>query len=207
MDSIKNYKNRALANLTGNWGDAAILTLVFYVILQGVTYIVQTLAGETTGAVFTVLWALLCMPLAWGFFVEFLDFVRGDKLRVGNNKLFAGYKNGQWGRIFTTSLLVQIYTFLWTLLLIIPGIIKSISYSQTGFILKDNPELKNNAAIEKSMRMMEGHKMKFFLLYLSFIGWAILSLLTLGIGLLFLAPYVYTSLAHFYEDLKAEQGE
>ena len=72
------------------------------------------------------------------------------------------------------------------------------------FILKDEPELKYNAAIEKSMSMMNGYKMKLFLLDLSFIGWMILSVLTLGIGLLFLQPYMSTARAAFYEDLKAE---
>ena len=86
------------------------------------------------------------------------------------------------------------------------GIIKSYSYAMTSFILKDEPEMKNNAAIEKSMAMMEGNKMKLFMLDLSFIGWAILCIFTLGIGLLFLQPYVAISRAAFYEDLKAQQG-
>ena len=98
------------------------------------------------------------------------------------------------------------FTILWSLLLVIPGIIKSYSYAMTSFILKDEPEMKNNAAIEKSMAMMEGNKNKLFMLDLSFIGWAILCIFTLGIGLLFLQPYVAISRAAFYEDLKAQQG-
>ena len=70
------------------------------------------------------------------------------------------------------------YTAFWSLLLVIPGIIKSYSYAMTDFILKDEPEMKNNAAIEKSMAMMEGNKMKLFMLDLSFIGWAILCIFT-----------------------------
>lgn len=89
-------------------------------------------------------------------------------------------------------------------LLIIPGIVKSYSYALTPYILKDHPELKFNAAIEESMRMMNGYKMKLFLLDLSFIGWALLTILTFGIGVLFLEPYVSASRAAFYEDLKAE---
>ena len=98
------------------------------------------------------------------------------------------------------------FTILWSLLLVIPGIIKSYSYAMTSFILKDEPEMKNNAAIEKSMAMMEGNKMKLFMLDLSFIGWAILCIFTFGIGFLFLQPYVAISRAAFYEDLKAQQG-
>ena len=85
--------------------------------------------------------------------------------------LFDGFND--FGRIVGTKLLQAIYTFLWTLLLVIPGIIKNYSYAMTDFILKDQPELANNAAIEKSMAMMDGNKMKLFLLDLSFIGWAI----------------------------------
>jgi hypothetical protein len=103
-------------------------------------------------------------------------------------------------------LLQTVYTVLWSLLLVIPGIIKSYSYAMTSFILKDEPEMKNNAAIEKSMAMMEGNKMKLFMLDLSFIGWAILCIFTFGIGFLFLQPYVAISRAAFYEDLKAQQG-
>ena len=119
--------------------------------------------------------------------------------------LFDGYKD--YGRILGTVLLVQIYTFLWSLLLIVPGIIKACSYAMTPFILRDHPELSFNAAIEKSMAMMEGNKMKYFLLCLSFIGWGILCVLTLGIGTLFLSPYMNTSFAAFYNDLKAQQPE
>lgn len=118
--------------------------------------------------------------------------------------LFDGFKD--YLRIFLTMLLVQIYTVLWMLLLIVPGIIKSYSYSMTSFVLADNPDMKYDAAIEESMRLMKGHKMDLFLLDLSMIGWGILSLLTAGIGLLFLAPYNTTAHAHFYEGLLAEDN-
>lgn len=93
---------------------------------------------------------------------------------------------------------------MWTLLLVVPGIIKFYSYAMTDFLLKDDSTLCNNAAIEKSMVMMEGKKMKLFLLDLSFIGWAILCTFTLGIGYFFLQPYMQVSRAAFYEDLKAQ---
>lgn len=96
------------------------------------------------------------------------------------------------------------YTLLWSLLLIIPGIVKACSYAMTPYILYDNPKLQGNAAIELSMRMMRGHKMKLCVLYLSFIGWFLLCILTLGIGFLWLKPYVQASKAAFYEDVKEE---
>ena len=146
------------------------------------------------------LWGLFVIPLSWGYGVLWLALARNENVDYG--MLFDGFKD--YLRIFLTLLLVQIYTILWMLLLIIPGLVKCYSYSMTSFILKDNPEMKYDAAINESMRMMQGHKMKLFLLDLSFIGWFFLSILTLGIGFLFLQPYMSTAHAHFYEDLKTE---
>jgi uncharacterized membrane protein len=178
--------------LSGNWMMAALATLVYLLIAGGISSI--PVAGS-------VLAIIVTYPLAYGFAILFLDLFReGKPIDIG--KLFDGFKD--FGRVWGTLILVAIYTILWTCLLIIPGIVKSYSYALTPFILKDEPELKYNAAIEKSMRMMDGYKMKLFLLDLSFIGWMILSILTLGIGLLFLQPYMNTARAAFYEDLKAE---
>lgn len=197
MDTNQGYKNRALANLDKAWAPAAIATFIFYVVTFAISYGIEFGIGSE----YTLLGTLITIPLSYGILVLFLDFARGEKIE--NSKLFDGYTNG-FQRIFTTGLLQFIYSVLWYLLLIIPGIIKSYSYSMTYYILKDNPELKNNAAIEKSMQMMDGHKMDLFLLHLSFIGWAILCLLTMGIGFIFLIPYMYTAQAHFYEDLKQQ---
>ena len=181
--------------LSGNWMMAALATLVYLLIAGGVSSI--PVAGS-------VLAIIITYPLAYGFAILFLDLFReGKPIDIG--KLFDGFKD--FGRVWGTLILVAIYTILWTCLLIIPGIVKSYSYALTPFILKDEPELKYNAAIEKSMRMMDGYKMKLFLLDMSFIGWMILSVLTLGIGLLFLQPYMNTARAAFYEDLKAELSD
>ncbi len=181
--------------LSGNWMMAALATLVYLLIAGGVSSI--PVAGS-------VLAIIITYPLAYGFAILFLDLFReGKPIDIG--KLFDGFKD--FGRVWGTLILVAIYTILWTCLLIIPGIVKSYSYALAPFILKDEPELKYNAAIEKSMRMMDGYKMKLFLLDLSFIGWMILSILTLGIGLLFLQPYMNTARAAFYEDLKAELSD
>ena len=90
--------------------------------------------------------ALLLLPLGFGYTVLFLDVIRGIKLDFA--RLFDGFKD--YGRILGTMLLTTVYTFLWTLLLVIPGIMKSYSYAMTLFILKDYPELQYDAAIEKS---------------------------------------------------------
>lgn len=195
----KNSELRAQAAnaLNKNWGMAGIITLVYAILSCGTSTATQH-GHEALGLI-----TLLLIPLEYGLAILFLDLIRGTKLDFA--RLFDGFKD--YKRIFGTLLLMKVYTLLWTLLLIVPGVIKALSYAMTPFILKDHPELSYNAAIEKSMKMMEGNKMKLFLLELSFIGWFILSLLTLCIGLLFLLPYIQTSRAAFYEDLKKNYGE
>ena len=174
--------------LTDKWVMGAVTTLVFGVVSGAASYI------PVVGSI------LVALPMMYGYAIVMLSVMRGGEMNIGG--LFDGFND--FGRIVGTKLLQAIYTFLWTLLLVIPGIIKNYSYAMTDFILKDQPELANNAAIEKSMAMMDGNKMKLFLLDLSFIGWAILCLFTFGIGFLFLQPYVQSAHAAFYEDLKAQ---
>ena len=95
-----------------------------------------------------------------------------------------------------------LFTFLWTMLFIIPGIIKGIAYSQAMFILAENPEIGGREALKKSSEMMQGHKMDYFILSLSFIGWNILAVLTLGILYIWLAPYISATQANFYQSIK-----
>ncbi|MDL2311198.1 DUF975 family protein, partial [Peptostreptococcaceae bacterium OttesenSCG-928-C18] len=92
----------------------------------------------------------------------------------------------------------DIYIFLWTLLFIIPGIIKSYEYYYVDNILVENPEMSLSDAIRISKEMSFGEKMDLFILDLSFIGWALLSILTLGLGFLFLHPYTYATNARLY---------
>ena len=174
--------------LTDKWVMGAVTTLVFGAVSGAASYI------PVVGTI------LVALPMMYGYSIVMLSVMRGGEMNIGG--LFDGFND--FGRIVGTKLLQAIYTFLWTLLLVIPGIIKNYSYAMTDFILKDQPELANNAAIEKSMAMMDGNKMKVFLLDLSFIGWAILCLFTFGIGFLFLQPYVQSAHAAFYEDLKAQ---
>lgn len=99
------------------------------------------------------------------------------------------------------GLLISLFTFLWSLLLVIPGIVKSYSYAMAYYIKIDHPEYTAKQAIEESMIMMEGKKMKLFLLDLSFIGWIILGSLCFGIGTLWVTAYIQASRTEFYRDL------
>ena len=191
-------RKQARNALDGNWGNSAVLILVFYLITLSLP-IYGTIGGFNSP--FLNLWSLLCLPMGWGIAVYFLSIVRREKADM--SMLFIGYKD--FIRIFFTILLQNLYKFLWSLLLIVPGIIKSCSYAMTPYILRDNPDMKYDAAITESMRLMDGHKMKLFLLSLSFIGWGILCLLTFGLGFLLLVPYMQASIAAFYEDLIADE--
>ncbi|MDR0893000.1 MAG: DUF975 family protein [Mediterranea sp.] len=180
--------------LSGRWMMAVVATIIYGAITGGLSAI------PGAGGAISL---LVGLPVAYGFANALRELLKSDK-EVDLGSLFDGFKD--YGRILGTVVLQFVYTVLWTLLLVIPGIIKGYSYSMTYYILKDNPELRNNAAIEKSMAMMNGNKMKLFLLDLSFIGWFFLSILTLGIGFLFLQPYVSVAHAAFYEDLKAQNA-
>lgn len=210
MKTNQDYKNTALAALKGNWAPVIVATIIYFVITIIVSLISELYDPETSaGAVAGVAilgWLVLSLfasiPLGVGYYNSLnLLLVEGDN-QVTNNMFKIGY--GNLLRNVGGMLLVGVFTFLWTLLLIIPGIIKSLAYSMTPFILKDYPELSANQAINLSMKMMEGRKFDLFYLYLSFIGWGILAIFTLGIGYLWLMPYMYTSTAAFYQNVKEE---
>ncbi len=202
------FRAEARRALDGKWGDMVLLTFLFLLITQVASLpsnLVPLFTESAPGLASSlnaagILLTLLLLPMSWSYTITLLRNHRGEPTGLSN--LFDGYRD--FSRIFTTILLQGIYIFLWSILLIIPGIIKSFSYALTPYILKDEPGLSNNAAIERSMEMMEGHKMQLFLLMLSFIGWIILAIFTCGIGFLWLSPYMYAATAAFYEDVKAE---
>lgn len=105
------------------------------------------------------------------------------------------------GQGFAQAFLRGLYVFLWTLLFIIPGIVKSFSYAMTPFIMAENPNMTANESITASRQMMDGHKGELFWLELTFIGWSLLCIFTLGIGNLFLNPYTNAAQASFYRNL------
>jgi len=95
-----------------------------------------------------------------------------------------------------------VFTLLWALLLVVPGIIAAIRYSMAYYILNDNPEIGAMDAIRRSKEMMEGHKMRFAEMWLSFLGWFLLGIFTFGLGMIYAIPYYRAAKANFYLDLK-----
>ena len=111
----------------------------------------------------------------------------------------------QWKNLAKTNFFRSLYVFLWSLLLIVPGIMKSYSYAMVPYILAEEPELDTDAALARSTALMDGNRMRLFCLHFSFIGWDILASLTFGIGHIFLTPYKQAANAAFYRDLCATE--
>ena len=152
-----------------------------------------------TGLVSLLLVYLVIFPVKQGCYRFFL--VNTEQKASVNEVGYAFRTN--YGNIVLTSLLVDVYTFLWTLLFFIPGIIKSYSYMLVPYILAEDPNINPNEAITKSRQMMDGNKMDAFILDLSFIGWAILAVITCGIvGIFFTDPYILQTKAEMYQAIK-----
>ena len=213
MQLNSELRAQARERLEGKWGTFVLMTflmLVIQTILQIPGYIgslLEILSPENVLASLSFsnisnILSLLALPLSWGLTVSLLRNHREESVDLEN--LFDGFRGGRYTRVFCALFLVNLFTFLWALLLIIPGIMKAFSYALTPYIIMDEPELTARQAITRSCEIMEGRRWKLFCLYLSFIGWGILSLLTFGIGFLWLVPYMNASVAAFYEDARAE---
>jgi uncharacterized membrane protein len=113
---------------------------------------------------------------------------------------FSGFND--FGANLLIGLMSGLFVFLWSLLLIVPGIIKAYAYSMAFYIKNDNPTYDWKQCLDESQRMMTGNKGKLFLLDLSFIGWILLGALCCGIGTLWVSPYMEAARANFYEDIK-----
>lgn len=121
------------------------------------------------------------------------------------SQLFFGFRNGRYGNAVLIMFLRNLYIFLWSLLLIVPGIIKQFAYMMVPYILSENPNMDRKRALELSEEMMDGHKMDAFILGLSFLGWVLLSVCTCGILMIFyVSPYIDATHAEFYAAVKAD---
>lgn len=121
------------------------------------------------------------------------------------SQLFFGFRNGRYANTAITMFLKGLYVFLWSLLLVVPGIIKDYAYRLVPYILSENPNMNKAQALRLSEQMMYGHKMEAFILDLSFLGWHILGMFTCGIlEIFYVSPYVDATNAEFYAAVKSE---
>ena len=210
MKTNSEIRQESLSIMKGNWtsGVVVVLLLCVAVTLCSIpTSLIGLSGSEASSSISEILNLLVAIfifyPLAMSMVIMFLSFVKsGEKLSAKG--LTLGFKSPLYSKSIVLYLLIAIYTFLWSLLLIVPGIIKSLSYALAPYILAENPELKANEAIEKSMAMMNGHKMQLFLMWLGYVGFALLSIFAFCIPLLWLYPYYQVVMVKFYEEVKSE---
>lgn len=183
MKTNQQLMQDARGRLTGNW-ETPIVSYLIAGLISGIGGPVGLIIGG---------------PMQFGVSVFSLRFAKGKKAEV--DQIFDGFRMRVTESI-VAYLLMLLYIFLWSLLLIIPGIIAAIAYSQTFFILADDDKVSGTKALARSQKMMSGNKAKFFGLCLRFTGWFILCLFTFGIGFLWLVPYMQVSFANFYDDIK-----
>jgi uncharacterized membrane protein len=179
----------ARAALQGQWGNAVGFSFIYQAISQLLAQI------PTIGPIAQL---FIAPSFAIGNPIFYLATWRRQDTRI--SMMFDGFK--LFGTALWAGLLMGLKIFLYTLLLIVPGIMKAYSYAMVYYILADHPELTAREAISRSERMMYGNRMKLFYLSWRFFGWSLLCMLTLFIGFLWLMPYMYTSMAAFYDDVR-----
>jgi len=215
--SISQIKKKALASLKGKWGVGVLLTLTVFLVTTFVPTVAEMMMSggfsawvdeeesSTAANLVSLFFSFLFIPLSVASYWFYLVIARWNDPKI--SQVFAVYKEWELSlKVIGTSILMGIFTMLWTLLLIIPGIIKGMAYSQAFFLMKDNPEYSALEAITESRKRMNGYKWKYFLMNLSFIGWIFIAIFTLGIGFLWLTPYISTANATFYNEFIAPRG-
>ncbi len=145
---------------------------------------------------------LITGPLTYGLSYLYLKQSRtGNKMEIAG--IFEGFKADFVGNLILW-LLQALFVWLWSLLFVIPGIVKQYSYSMAFYIKVDHPDYDWRACLNESKRITMGHKGELFMLDLSFIGWAFVCVFTFGIGYLWLIPYVNATKAEYYEALRGK---
>ena len=216
--TYSDYRRIARENLEGNWGKSLAIALVaafFGALLAGSNIGFEVnMDAEYIHRLPRILLSLLAFFASIASILNLVQFILGGTVQLGYTQiLLKQYQHMEFemGELFSQfhrfkqgflqSFLRILYIVLWSLLFIIPGIIKSFAYAMTPFLMADNPSMTAKEAIAASKELMDGHKGKLFILGLTFIGWDILAILSLGIGFLWLNPYKEATYAAFYRDL------
>ncbi|MDE6546550.1 MAG: DUF975 family protein [Lactobacillus sp.] len=221
-------KQAAKDQLRGNWGWAICLTIFAWLVNAVImdlnrwiwtgkdfTYTIlrfnkeNLIQGYKPGYNLSeIIVSLITGLILWGVAYTILDFVETGKMETWYSGIFSAYSNGRFKNSLFTLFMTNLFVSLWTILFIIPGFIKGYSYAMTPYILKDKfsagqTDIGATEAITESRQLMNGHKMDLFVLDLSFIGWGLLGLITLGIGFIWITPYYRQTKANFYRSLVA----
>jgi len=215
------YRAIAREKLAGNWKIAVIVALIAFflgglIATSNVNINIQV--DEDTAIVIPSIQTWLINTLRIGTILSIVQFIIGGVIRQGYATHLLKQHDGEeldikdlfsqfhrFGDGFCLRLLEGLFVALWTLLLIVPGIIAAYSYAMAPFIMAENPEMTASEALGASKELMKGHKWELFCLGFSFIGWNLLGALTLGIGALFVVPYVNAAYTAFYRNLCPKQ--
>lgn len=197
MDIIE-LKNKAKEKLKGHYKDAIIITLIIIIMALVNSLLNRYIENSAIKVTISIITTFIETFFTLGTTSFYLKLARGED--TSYKELFAHKDLLITGVLI--SLIIAIFVLLWGLLLIVPGIIAAISYSYALYILIDNNDIEFMDAINKSKEMMMGHKKDFFFLIISFLGWIILSLLSFGILLLYVTPYINMTITLFYEEIK-----
>ena len=211
MIEISEIKSRARGSLEGrlfgNVWMALVLCNVLYALIVGLPSSFSTFShylptAVTASVTVPLLFCgmLLGGPMAYGFARVYHKLAKGGK-RVEIGDLFSGFRD-YLGDTFVLGLMRSLYIFLWSLLLIVPGIVKAYSYSMAFYIQQDSEDKNWRNCLDESKELIYGYRGKLFLMDLSFIGWYIVGALCFGVGVFWVEAYHAAARAHFYEELK-----
>lgn len=224
MFTREQLKTNAKQQLKGNWGMGVLATLIVMAIAgaaSGLSTAIAMVQAVTKSVISGGAMPSEMLPLAYmtspfyyigmilTILISAVFFFGMPKFYLGLSRtrstalgdLFGAFK--MFGKVIGAYLLISLYTFLWSLLFIVPGIVASYRYRMVPYLLVDNPDIGICEAIRRSKEMMRGHKGELFVLDLSFLGWGLLCGLTFGIGLLWLDPYMETTFANYYDALNS----
>jgi uncharacterized membrane protein len=190
----KEVKAQAKLQIKPHIKNLCLITLIYLCI----TFVAELVLGNIPVLGSVAVGVVITPALTLGFYKVFLRL--GDGIEPQIADIFSGFED--FWSAFKVQFLASVFTFLWMLLLIIPGIIKAYSYSMAHYILAENPGMSARECISRSKKMMEGHKMEAFILGLSFIGWFLLGAVTLGIAYLWIMPYMQMTMVNFYNRIK-----
>lgn len=206
FDRIRIKENGKLHYQNNKWQNVLVI-LINTLIVGGVQVVVNLSGDDWVLAMFMSLVSiavslLVVNVISMGTMTWFHRSIKTEGLKM--EEMFWTFKEDYGGNVLM-MFLISLYTALWSMLFVIPGIVKGYSYSLAIYIKSENPNIPASTAIELSKRMTNGHKMDLFVLDMSFIGWGILSAFTLNIlGILYVIPYQYASKAFAYEEIKEE---
>lgn len=204
MKTFYEYRAQAREALQNRWGEAAIVSLIILVAAMVIS--IPSFMAEWAGSITTVL-SVLILPLQYAYYISLLERTRGGEEELTRFTLQYAISHAYANtRFLVAGLLIMLISMVLAIFTLgIGAIIVNYMYSMVPYLLHDYPELTPREAMKISREMMSGQKWNLFVLDLTFIGWILLSILTAGIGMIFVEPYMSTTRAAYYEDLKSEK--